>query len=183
MQTAILRTLSLTLTMALASSFALASEQRSQEKSLSPIVTGSRVRVVAPSAVSGRVTGTVIEMSEESLVILADERPLRVPRQAIEQIELSTGKQRRTLKGMLIGAGIGAVVLPPALHDSCLNDCGSKWSAEYILAGVGVGAAWGAGIGALVKKDRWSSVPVTQVRLGLWPIRGGGIGASVSLTF
>jgi hypothetical protein len=84
---------------------------------------------------------------------------------------------------MLIGAGIGAVVVPPSLYDSCLSDCGSKWSAEYILAGIGVGAAWGAGIGALVKKDRWSSVPVTQVQLGLWPTRGGGIGASVSLAF
>jgi hypothetical protein len=183
MQTAMPRTLCLALAMTLASIVALASEQRSPQETLSPIVTGSRVRVVSPRAVSGRVTGTVIEMSAESLVILADERPLRVPRDAIEQLEVSTGKQRRTLKGMLIGAGIGAVVVPPALYDSCLSDCGSKWSAEYILAGVGVGAAWGAGIGALVKKDRWSSVPVTQVRLGLWPIRGGGIGASVSLTF
>src|SRR6185436_12700435 len=132
----------------------------------STVVAGSKVRVAAPSAFKGRIT---------------------VPRDAVTDLEVSFGKRRRALKGMLIGAGIGAFLFP---YGDCydqstgttMSGC-HPWTAQNVLKGAGLGALWGAGIGALVKSDRWSSVPLGRVRVSVLPARGGGIGASVSVGF
>ena len=41
----------------------------------------------------------------------------------------------------------------------------------------------GVGIGALIKTDRWSSVPLERVQFGLAPTRGKGLGLALSMTF
>jgi hypothetical protein len=125
----------------------------------------------------------ISEMDEDSLIIAKGDDRVRVPRQAITQVEASTGKRRRTRIGMVIGAGIGAVGFSQYIYESCLSDCGNRWDAEYILAGAGVGALFGAGIGALLKTDRWSPVPLDQVRISVYPIRGRGVGAVLTVAF
>lgn len=150
---------------------------------LFPMTLGSRVRVEAPTVVSGRITGVIIEMDEKSLAILSGDRRLNVPRQAITRVEVNIGTRRKPLKGMIIGAGIGAVVFPPYFYGNCLSDCGRQWDPGNIAAGAGLGALCGAGIGALVKRDRWRLVPTEQVQLSLHPIRGNGFRASLSVAF
>jgi hypothetical protein len=49
-------------------------------------------------------------MDEQSLLVSSDDHiPLRVSRQAITRLDVSTGRHRRVLKGMMIGGGIGAL--------------------------------------------------------------------------
>ena len=113
----------------LASTLVLPVEARAQEPAvgLSPVVVGSRVRIMAPTAVN-KIEGIVATMDDASLLVSTDDRvPVRVPRQAITRLEVSTGRHRRTLKGLIIGvgigaglgAGLGAVNFSPGCLDSC----------------------------------------------------------------
>ena len=169
------------------STLLLPGEARSQEqpKSVSPIAVGTRVRLRAPTVVSGRIEGMVIEMDESSLLIGVNDRvPLRVSRQAISQLDVSTGQHRQALKGMIMGAGIGLAVfaLTGAAYQGDESSSARDW-ASFLGTGLAGGALWGAGIGALIKTDRWSAVPLERVRVGLAPTQRGGVRLSLSVRF
>lgn len=150
-----------------------------QRASLSPMAVGTRVRILAPAAVNGRIEGMILEMDEKSLLLMSEEQRLRVPRESITQLEVSTGKRRRALKGLIVGAGLGTLVYG-AMGVGTTVDASHG---EAALVGLGVGAAWGVGIGALIKADRWSSVPLERVQFGLAPTRGKGLGLALSVSF
>ena len=174
--------------MVLASLLLLPAEARPGELPKATIVTvGSRVRILAPTMVHGRLEGMVLEMDENSLLVGMDDRgPIRLPREAITRLDVSTGRHRRALKGMIIGAGIGVATLGLAAATYHSDGGGSSdstsWGAAVGQFALG-GAAWGAGIGALIKSDRWSPVPLDTVRVGLGPTRGRGVALSVSVGF
>jgi hypothetical protein len=124
-------------------------------------------------------------MDESSLLVTTDDRvPLRVSRQAMTRLEISTGRRRKAVKGMIIGAGIGAVIFQTSVSDNCdgaVNVCTESHAAAAGL-GLVAGAAWGAGIGALFKGDRWSAVPLDRANLSVAPIMGRGrLGLSLSV--
>lgn len=153
-------------------------------KADSPIVVGSKVRLVAPAVVKGRVQGIVTEMDETSLVVRSDARGfVRVGREAITRLEVSTGRHRKTLKGMVIGAGVGAVLFQTAVSDDCNGAVSPCTTSHAAAAGIGllVGAVWGAGIGTLFKGDRWSPVSPDHLRLAVGPVGGRGLGVSLRL--
>jgi hypothetical protein len=176
-----------TLTLAIVSTFLVASEARAaEEPGASPVTVGTKVRILAPTVVAGRVEGTVAEMDAKSLLISVDNgTPVRVSRQAITQLEVSTGRHRKALKGMIIGAGIGAVVFQLNVSNNCQNSIGSCTTSHAAAAGVGAlaGGAWGAGIGALFSGDRWSAVPLERVRVSLAPTPGRGVALALSVGF
>lgn len=153
-----------------------------------PFVVGSRIRLRAPRAVEGRIQGSVMELDEKSVLISTDDRiPLRIPREAITQLEVSTGLRRQTLKGALIGAGVGAGLsaLVP-WEDYCGGlesdpSCPSK--AESVVVGAGGGAVWGVLVGLMVKGDRWGKVPLEGVRLSVVPARGHGVGVTLTASW
>jgi hypothetical protein len=123
----------------------------------------------------------VIQTDEQSVLVGINGRvPLSVPRQAITQLEVSTGRERQAFHGMLIGAGIGALVGATG----CLPavGCGHP-SAEDVLGSAAGGALYGAAIGALVKRDHWSAVPLDQVRVSIGPTRARGVRLSLSVAF
>ncbi len=132
-----------------------------------------------------------MEMDDKSLLVSADDRiPVRVSRQAITRLEVSTGRHRLALKGMIIGAGIGAALIGPVYHsdakssncDNALVPCTTSLAGAEAV-GIFVGAIYGAGIGALIKSDRWSAVPLEHVRVSLGPTRGRGVVLSASVVF
>lgn len=174
--------------MLLASALFMPVEARSQELPEAAIVTvGSKVRILAPTLVRGRLEGMVLEVDDDSLLVGSDDRsPIRFSRQAITRLEVRTGRHRRALKGAIIGAGIGVATLglAAAMYH---GDGGGSSDAKSTAALFGQfalgGAAWGAGIGALIKTDRWSPVPLDRVHVGLGPTRGRGAALSVSVGF
>jgi hypothetical protein len=178
---------SIRLIVLLAVSAATALPARSQETrdTFAPVMVGSRVRLFAPSAIAGRIQGTVMETNDKTLLLSTnDHQPLRVPRAAITQLELSTGRSGNPLKGALIGAGIGGALFAAVPKgDYCGNvrfgeSCSGR--GELIAEGLVGGALWGALFGWLIKHDRWSAVPLDPVKLSVAPTRGGG--ARVALT-
>jgi hypothetical protein len=152
----------------------------------SPILVGSRVRLSAPGVVEGLITGRIVAQDDEALTVEVDDRmPLRVQREAIGVLDVSTARKRQWKKGLLIGAGVGAVLFGVAVtNNSCPEYDNLCFSAgEGAAAGAVAGALYGAGIGALFKSDRWSRVSSPQLRVSVGPVRGRGVGASLALRF
>jgi hypothetical protein len=149
-----------------------------------PVTVGSRVRLVAPSLLKGRIEGLVMEMDEKSLLVSSDDRlPVKVFREAITCLEVSTGRHRKTLKGMVIGGSIGALLGISFKSDNCDNAvsiCSESLGGAMAFGAVG-GAGWGAIIGSLIKHDTWNEVPIDRVRVSLIPTRGRGVALSLSV--
>lgn len=157
-------------------------EPQEPQATASPLIVGSRIRLRAPTLVDGRIEGIVAEMDETSILVSINDRvPLRVPRQAITQLDLSTGRHRQVAKGMLIGAGIGVAAFAVTLIS--WEDSSSEDFAQGLAMGALGGAIWGAGIGALIKSDRWSALPLERVRVSVAPAPGHGVHLSLSVRF
>lgn len=157
-----------------------------QAQAISPVSVGSRIRIQAPASIQGRVEGTVMAMDETSLLVSTnDQRPLTVRRQDIASLEVSAGRQRSVIQGTVIGAIAGILLLQTSVRDQCAgNDtaCYTDRSRATVDGLVG-GAVWGAGIGALIKRDRWMAVPVESVRVSVTPSRGRGVRLSLSVAW
>jgi hypothetical protein len=158
--------------------FILCAEAGSQEQLASPfpLTVGSRIRLLAPTVVTGRIEGMVIQLDGRSMLVGANGRtPVSVPHQAITRLEVSTGRRGHALLGLGIGAAVGAGLGAALGSTGCVPavGCGQSYSGGAAAVGAVGGAAWGAGIGALIRTDRWSAVPLERLRLSLGPIRGG----------
>jgi hypothetical protein len=122
-----------------------------QDASPGAIQVGSRVRLRS-TAVAGRPVGLVVAIDDRLLTLAEDKRvPTQVPVASITSLQVGLGKKRNTLKGLLIGAALGALLY--AVDDQ------REESGGLLLVG---GPLFGAGIGALVKTDRWQSVPLSS---------------------
>jgi RNase P/RNase MRP subunit p29 len=140
----------------LASSVLLTTAARSQEASLISLE-GKKVRLLAPAILSGQIEGVVVDTDQQSLLISqATGTRLKVPRQTVTQLEMSTGRHRHTLKGMWIGAGLLLLLATPTVVR------GHAPASDAALAAL-AGGMWGAGIGTLMSGERWQRIPRDQV--------------------
>src|SRR5262245_47512580 len=153
-----------------------------------PVVVGSRVRLQAPSVLEGRIEGLVLDADDHVLLVGSDHGPpLRIPRDAVARLEVSTGRRGHAVQGTLIGGAIGGLAFGVIDEDEyCVEyydpteTCPNR--AQMIGIGIIGGAAWGLLIGHLVKGDRWSKVPLERVQVSLAPARArGGLGLSLSV--
>ena len=163
----------------------LAAAASAQEQTKAPLtsilVVGSRVRLVS-TAVQARPQGLVVALDESTLTLATDAgTPLKLPTSSITALETSLGRKRNTLKGLGIGVVSGLLLGLAFSVDP--NDCG-YYSSHFCSRGEAVAggalgfAALGAGVGALVKSDRWSPVllgaPARRARHGP-PAAGLGV--------
>ena len=152
----------------------------SAESQLNNLIPGVRTRLRAPSSINGRVTGTVIGRTADSLSIAMESGvAVRLPLSAITSVDISRGKSRSkgATKGALWGAGVG--MLSGLFSDSSTEEDLSR--GEVFVAGVLSGVISGALIGALVQAERWERLEV-PVHISL--IRApGGPAAAVSIRF
>jgi hypothetical protein len=145
------------------------------------LTVGSKVRLRAPA--TGKVQGIVIETEEAFLHVRTDDGPVEVRRDEITRIEIGAGRRRRTVKGLAIGAAMGGV---SAAFGSCCTPGGSTSGSDQaaaIGAGLAAGVAIGAAVGFFVKSERWTSLPVERVRVGVAPSGKGGVSLSFALRF
>lgn len=158
----------------------------------SPVVTGDRVRVSAPSVSEDPLVGTVLVMDSDSCVIDVEGRykPVAVPLTSLESVEVYRGQRSFAAQGAAGGAigggiiGVGLAIKVCHDWDACRWDNENKTLLVTVVAGVG-GAVLGAGLGALVgafsKTDSWEELPLDEIRVGPAPIVGDGFAVSVSL--
>ena len=150
---------------------------------------GVRVRLTAPGIVAGRYTGTLLSRNGDTLQFGSQNAaPVSIATSRITSLEISRGKSRLSgmWRGIAWGAPIGLVIgLATA---SSVEDCGEfgcdaltgSARGAYVLASTIGGALWGAGIGALVGRERWEPFALTRVSFGG---AGGRSYARISIPF
>jgi len=148
---------------------------------------GARVRISVPGVGADRVVATLLRRSGDTLTLAAQGGgSFQIPLHRISSLDVSAGKprQRGAIRGALIGAPSGLILR--AIDNKERQYCGSKNCAlqnDYVLvrkpasagqlaASTLIGAAMGAGIGALIAKERWTPVGGTpRLSIGA-PLRG-----------
>lgn len=138
---------------------------------LTEVQPGARVRIQAPGVVAGRYVGTVLTRSADTLELgTPGTAPIKVALARISSIEVSRGSSRSlgAMRGVAWGAPIGLLigVIAAAGTDSdpyCFDNCSTSGSdkAAFVAASTLGGALWGAGIGAIVGRERWERFDVS----------------------
>lgn len=165
---------------------------RAQEEPL--VVPGTRVRITATkyfekALIRSRVVGTVVALTTDSLVVQTKEwyGPLAIPITSVTALDVSRGLKSKIVTGagigFLIGGAAALMVFSYEAGDSdavCRDECISLLEFSIIpLAPTLLGAL----IGALVEVDRWETVALPSVQIGLAPGPGPQlqVGLSISL--
>ena len=153
---------------------------------------GARVRLVESTGRTS-LTGRVLRLGDRSMLLEVREgaAPVEVWRADSRSLQVSTGRQRRTKRGALIG---GATLAVPGIAlgallgagPECYEHCGAEGA---FRGGAALGLYWGtfgAGLGALIGHmvvgDDWQPVTPRRFSAQLVPTRRG-LGASVSFRF
>lgn len=128
---------------------------------------GQRIRVTAPEVLTERRVGQLLWLDRDSLVLAgADAAPPErwvVPAEAITRLEVFEGRRAHAASGFLIGAGTGlAVGLIGISGDGTCSGSGNygELCAIFVTGTTLAGGVLGLLIGAVVRTDRWNSIPV-----------------------
>lgn len=161
---------------------------------LAELQPGTRVRVLAPSAVAGKLTGVVLARVGDSVSISRpDALPVTVPLSAFTSLEISRGRSRSrgAVKGALWGGGtflLLSAILPadsrPCKEGQVEPDC-ERVSAGTNLAYGGLGGAFlGSLIGAAIGPEHWvrATLPARVAVTTTTSWRGIGLGVRVTPT-
>lgn len=131
-----------------------------------------------------RATGRLVGITDEELILRgAGERTIRVPREAVERLEVRRGGGTRKV-GALVGAAV-AMAAGYALGYAAEKDCGGWCFPEVAGVGAGLllalpGAVAGAALGSAAEK--WVPVAPEGAKVAI-VLRPSGASASVSIRF
>ena len=148
---------------------------------------GERVRVTLPDT---KLTGLVAERSEVGLGLTLDNKQggiMHIKYSDLTHLERSLGSRRQVkrgaISGFLVGAALGGIAFYGAgcislmAGASCVPEQGINRIGFAAFGAAAVGsyvALIGAGIGALIKREQWQSLPIKQEK---------GAGLSLVLRF
>lgn len=125
---------------------------------------GERVRVNYGAEGSAVVQGTWVAMDPYGVRLLAaPQDTVQVALDRLVSLERSTGTQRHTGVGLLLGALVGGMVgFLAAPEDEAAESWGMGTYSRMYYGGVGalIGGLAGGVIGASIKTDRWEVVPL-----------------------
>jgi hypothetical protein len=163
---------------------------------------GSKVRLQSKAAPGHWLKGVLVRADSESVALVPEGAPplganqMSLASASVGRFELKTGSKRQWLWGLAAGAALGLVIGATTDVDpvACEFDYNYECSRGSALAIYGLGtAALGAGVGALIKTDRWMPValdalapPAPRVsgiapRLRVLP--GGGVALGLAFGF
>jgi hypothetical protein len=156
------------------------------EAQTAPAVTiqpGQRVRITSSDHGMLVRTGTALYSRGDSLGVRLEgsDSTTVLPMSRVDKLEMSRGSRRHALHGLGIGVLLGTVMGMSVTSDSecewgpgaCVVEEVSKVGA--IVAGSIAFGLVGTGIGALIKTERWTTVPLGNSRVGFraMPSRNG----------
>jgi hypothetical protein len=160
---------------------------------------GARVRVQATA--SQWVKGMLVGADSAGVTLVPEGAPplgpnqLRLPTASLARFELATGTKRHWLAGLVIGAAAGAAmgfafdVDPVACQYDDTYFCSRG---EAVALGAGTFGVIGAGVGALVKTERWTPIALDALAPPQAHVSGivpqlralpGGIGLGLAVGF
>ena len=149
---------------------------------------GDRVRLQAPRISSGQLVGEVIELEGDALVLLSEGggSTIDISTFDLEHIAVSQGRKSNAILGLLVGAGVGIASAAGLAIWFCNSDddgCTSGQVVGAVLTLSAIGAGVGAGMGALIKTERWreASIPTSPPPVGLGFGRDGSVRLAFSL--
>jgi hypothetical protein len=158
---------------------------------------GELVRVVATEPTSMPITGRLVAMNAEAMLVRVDDRSEAISLQRSSVASLSVRRSGRygAGKGALIGSC--AVGVPLAIIGVLTGERTRDWGDArgredlrlgYGLTGLVVGGAAGAAVGAIVghttHRSPWVTVaPVLETRSGAGSSRGHGVRAALTLRY
>ena len=158
-----------------------------------PIEPGARVRVTVPDFGLEKSVGTCLALSNGSMQFLPQSgpSPRTIPVTAMTRLQVSRGRKSHIVGGAVLGGLTGAVVggtvviLGTQLGCETTGGCSVDWGegGRWIALFSVIGVAFGGGIGALVKTDRWEEVPLDRLRVSLAPQRDGRFALGVYVAF
>jgi hypothetical protein len=143
------------------------------------VAVGSRVRVISQETAGQALIGQVVALEPGVVVVVGEDGPsrVRVPVVPSTSIEVSRGKKSQAARGALIGTAFGAMPGLLITFGDYNSDKGNP--AAVSLVGAAAGAGIGALIGLAIKSETWGPVEVPVVSAGIAPISRG---AAVSFT-
>jgi len=132
---------------------------------------GERVRVTAPEHQITRLTGTLVGMQADTLLVATGSTQRSIPRRLVTRLEVSRGQRSAAGKGALIGLASALGVVGVVGYSACSSATSprscfeSQEGAQYIFlatwaASGAAGALVGALIGGGVRRERWEVVPL-----------------------
>lgn len=160
---------------------------------------GQRVRLTVPSVSGKRLIGTLVGLDETTLTLrrYGVDDTLQVPREAIARLEVSRHRSRKA-KGAALGALIGlgaALAVGVAAGDDCgliqgddfstrlqRSFCFDKGETAVISAILFVPAGTLLGLVA-APGEKWEPSTPGRLRVGVAPMRGGGVRVGLSVAF
>jgi len=116
---------------------------------------GARVRVSAPAAGVEQLVCRAAAPQPDALVLDCGTRFV-VPLGSVRRLEISQGYKSRTLEGGLVGLAAG-VALAVTLTDDFAGGA----------VAAGAGTLFGLAIGSAIRGERWQTVRLDRVRLGV----------------
>jgi hypothetical protein len=121
-----------------------------------PIGVSQRVRVTAPLWERGRVTGTVLSLGDDSLVLVRGDRARAIPTRLVRKVETSWSRRSNGTLGALIGfaAGFATGVIGTGPDPNTPRATGG------LTVGLFLGLPAGWLIGMQVKSARWEEIPL-----------------------
>jgi hypothetical protein len=143
---------------------------------------GARVRLQTAAAPGSWMRGILVSADSASIGLVPENAPplganqLVVPSTSVGRFELQTGSKRHWLHGLVAGVALGVAlgftpdVDPVACEFNYDYACSRGEAVAYSALGFG---ALGAGIGALIKTERWT--PIAIDALAPPPARVSGI--------
>lgn len=154
-----------------------------------PPVEGDRIRLNASGMGDRPIIGRLLSADQSAIAVTRDDgRVVDVPRSAIQDLEIARGRRSHAKAGAVIGgaAGVGVLLAGYAVSPS-EGDCDSDprcglYPVVLGAAFAAIGGLVGAGIGKLVKTDRWVKVDPGRVKVSVAP-RGRGAALGVSVAF
>ena len=160
---------------------------------LSTLSIGDRVRIKAPSFSWDQISGNIVTMNADTLVLKSEKQTslLKVPLTYVTGLGFSKGKKNNAGKGagvgLLIGATVGAVIGIGSTDDCSSSQGICVGGNEFILVGGvilgGIGSAAGIIIGSFIHTEAWEEMPIDRIRLGISPQHQGGLAFSASVAF
>jgi hypothetical protein len=173
-----LLTTSLVLLLSMPGVFVMADEAPS-----GPPEEGDRIRLKAPGVADRAIIGRLLRADRSALAVTRDDGSVvDVLRSAIQELEVARGRRSQATKGAAIGAAAGAgALLAAAVGGGCDSD-DPRCVIYPVVLGAVIGGLVGAGIGAMVKTDRWVKVDPGRVKVAVAPT-GRGMAFAVSVVF